>query len=149
VQEVTASMSMTREQRQAYLRAVQLPKRVRQGQRVRGSFKVKVVRGRTRTIGFRWTVPRSLRSGHQQLTFAGADPDASEDLFSTLTITLDDEGPTDTEGPRTTAQLADAFRSFQRYDGILFKRTGARVYRDDTYRIGGSARTTVVVRHAR
>ena len=97
----------------------------------------------------RWTVPRSLRSGRQQLTFLGADPDASEDLFSTLTITLDDEGPTDTEGPRTKEQLADAFRSFQRYDGIVLKRTGGRVFRDDTYRIGGSARTSVVVRHAR
>jgi hypothetical protein len=149
VQEVTARLSMTRAQRQAYLRSVTLPKRIRQGQTVRGRFKVKVVRGATRSIGFRWRVPRSLKSGRQRLTFLGSDPDASEDLFSTLTITLDDGGgPSDTEGPRTVNQLARAFRAFQRYDGIVLKRTGTRVFRDDIYRIGGVARTTAVVRHA-
>jgi hypothetical protein len=145
VTEVSARVRMTRGQRMAYLRAVRLPRRVRRGSTVRAQLVVKVVRGARRVIPFDWRVPRSLRAGTRTLRFRGSEPDGAEDFFGTITITLGDfEEETDTEGPRTLKQLADAFRGFQRWDGVRLRGHG-RVHRDRTYRIGGSAEETVRV----
>ena len=91
-------------------------------------------------------MPSSLHRGEHRFALRGSDPDGSQDLFGTITIDLGDLGsPSDTEGPRTAAQLADAFRAFHRWDGITLKGTGSRVYRDPTYRIGGRAATSAIV----
>jgi hypothetical protein len=144
--EVSARLSLTRGQRQAFLRSVTLPRRVRAGADVRAKLKVKVVRGATRTIPFRFHVPRGLRRGPHRFVLHGVSPDGGEDLFGAIIIDLGDlTGDPDTEGPRTAKQLANAFRRFHRWDGIRLKGTGSRVYRDDTYRIGGRAQTMAIV----
>ena len=147
VTDLQANVHMTRAQRQAYLRRFTLPKRVRAGQTVTASVVAKVVRGATKTFRFRFHVPRRARAGHRTFTLKGASPDGVEDLFGAITIDLGDlSSEPDTEGPRTAADLARAFRAFGRYDGLRLKGRGTRVYRDATYRIGGhaAARTTVV-----
>jgi hypothetical protein len=150
ITEVSARISLTRDQRQAYLRGIDLPRHVTVGREVRGRLHVKLVRGPNRTIRFRWRVPLRLKKGTHRLTFVGSDPDGSEDLFDTITLVLgDDGGTTDTEGPRSAKQIAAAFRAFHRYDGLRLKGLGVRVYRDPRYRIGGTAKATVVVARPR
>jgi hypothetical protein len=146
VTEVSARFSETRGQRQAYLRSLTLPRRVRAGADVPARLRIKVVRGGTRTIDFRFHVPRSLHRGAHSFVLSGTDPDGSQDLFGTITIDLGDlSAPSDTEGPRKASQLARSFRSLHRWDGIRLRGTGSRVYRDPTYRIGGSAHAMAVV----
>jgi hypothetical protein len=144
--EVSARLSLTRGQRQAYLRSVTLPRRVRAGADVPAKLKVKIVRGATRTIPFTFHVPRSLPRGPHRFVLRGVSPDGGDDLFGTIVIDLGDlAGDPDTEGPRTAKELARTFRSFQRWDGIRLKGTGSRVYRDETYRIGGRAHAMAIV----
>lgn len=153
VVETSARIKLTRGQRQAYLRKVQLPRRVRAGADVPAHLVVKVVRGATRRIAFTWHVPRDMRHGKHTLTFRGAEPDGGGDLFDVITVDLADgedsgRGP-DLEGPRNVKGLARAFRQIKRYDGIKLKGSGAHVYRDDVLRIGGSAKARVRVRRPR
>jgi hypothetical protein len=108
---------------------------------------VKVVRGATKTIPFRFRIPRGVHRGVHRFGLAGADPDGGDDALGTITIDLGDLGEEiDTEGPRTRRQLTRAFRGFEHYDGLRLRGSGARVYKDRTYRIGGraSAMTRVV-----
>jgi hypothetical protein len=142
-----ARLTETRAQRQAYLRSVALPAVVRRGRTVTARLRVRIVRGPVRTLRVHLRIPRSLPRGFDHLVFRGADPDGGEDLFSSLTITLGDSGPTDTEGPRTLKALITALRKEQRYDGLrLASDHGAHVYRDPQLRIGGRAATDAEVR---
>ncbi len=146
ITEASARVKETRAQRQAYLRSVRLPRRVRRGANVRGTLVVQVVRGAKRTIHFTWHVPLALHAGRRTLRLLGTDPDSGGGFFDTITIDLsgEDSSVYDSEGPRSLNQLATAFRSLRHYDGITLK-SGEPFYRDPTYRIGGAARTSVRV----
>ncbi len=144
VEDVSATLSLTRGQRMAYLRSVKLPERVRRGSTVRARLGVKVVRGGFRRISFRWRVPEKLDKGRQKLAFVGTSSDAEGDFYADLSELFDDAA-LGAEGPTKVRQLVKAFEAFHRYDGIRLKR-GSRVYRDDRYRIGGRVKTRVVVR---
>ncbi len=148
---VQAQIEVTRGQRMSYLREVRLPRQVRPGRRVRGTFVVKVVRGGTRRIAFTWTVPPTLRPGRRTLTFEGSEPDGGvSGLFDDLVLDLsgDEEAdaPSGPAGPATVKGLARAFKALQTYDGVRLSRPRSRVYTDPDYRIGGTARTRVRVR---
>ncbi len=140
ITEATARISQTRAQRQAYLRRVILPRRVRRGADVRARLVVQIVRGNRKVIRARVHVPLKLTSGKHRLQFRGVDPDSGGfGAFDEIIIDLSGgESYYDSEGPRTVGALVRAFRSMRRWDGVRIKGAG-RFYRDPTYRIGGRA----------
>lgn len=146
----TARVTQTRAQRQAYLRAVRLPRRVRRGTTVPVKLVVRVVRGPLRAIRLKWRVPRRLEPGERRLRLRGTDPDSGGGgggLFDEIVIDLSGEGEdesVDTEGPRTVKALARAFRATSRWDGVRAKGLG-RFHRDAEYRIGGRASARIRV----
>lgn len=147
VEEVTARLTQTRAQRQAYLRSIELPKRIRRGSTVNAKIVARVVRGPLKTFRFKWRVPLSLKSGRKTLDFRGVDPDGGFGFFEDIIIELfgdEEDSYYDSEGPRSVKTLARQFRALKRWDGIATKR-GQRFYRDDTYRIGGRAKVKVRV----
>jgi hypothetical protein len=134
---VTARIRQTRAQRQAYLRTVELPKTVRRGETVNGTFTTQIVRGEAKSFPFEWTVPDKLKPGKRTVKFRGTDPDYGGGFFDTITIDFGSEEEYDSEGPRSLKQIAKLFHATHRYDGIRAK--GERVFRDPTYRIAGVA----------
>jgi hypothetical protein len=145
ITDATARITQTRAQRQAYLRSVTLPGRVRRGATVPMEIEVQLVRGERKTFTFEWTVPRKFKPGRHKVRLRGSDPDSGFGFFDDIIIDLSgDEDFFDSEGPRTIRQLIKAFKATHRWDGIRL-RSGARVYRDDTYRIGGAAQTKIQV----
>ncbi|MEA2123796.1 MAG: hypothetical protein QOI80_578 [Solirubrobacteraceae bacterium] len=140
-----ATISETRAQRQAYLRSVKLPKRVRAGALVPATIVVKVVRGERKTFHFLWPVPRKFKPGKHKVRLRGSDPDSGYGFFDDIIIDLSgDDSYFDTEGPRSVKQLIKAFKATHHWDGIRLK-SGQRVYRNGKYRIGGRATATVRV----
>ncbi len=146
IQSATAQIEQTRAQRQAYLRRLVLPRRVRRGSTVPFKLVVQVVRGPEKTITGRWHVPRKLDKGKRRIQVRGVDPDSGGGgAFDEIIIDLSgEESYYDSEGPRTLRQLVDGFKAMKRWDGLRVKGAG-RFYRDDTYRIGGRAFAKVKV----
>ncbi len=150
VTSLRASITQTRAQRQAYLRSVSLPRRARRGAVVPVKIVTRIVRGPRKVFRFNWRIPRDFKPGKHKVRLRGSDPDSGFGFFFDEIIIDFGGGDSffDTEGPRTVDQLAKAFARVHRYDGIRL-RSGDRVYRDDTYRIGGAARTTIRIRKRR
>lgn len=144
VEDVEARITQTRAQRQAYIRNVYLPRRIRRGSTVPVRLVARVVRGQVRVFNFDWKVPGSLELGDRRLDFRGTDPDSGFGFFDELIITFGGGGYFDSEGARRVEQLAEAFESVKRYDGVRIKKLG-RAFRDATYRIGGRDRVRVRV----
>jgi hypothetical protein len=147
VLDVSAWIRETRGQRQAYLRNITLPRRIHRGDTVPVRLVARIVRGNIRVFHFKWKVPGKLELGKHKLDFRGTDPDSGFGFFfDELIIDFLDGGGSyfDSEGPRSVQELADQFRATARWDGVRVK-GGGRVYRDDTYRIGGRARPKVTV----
>src|SRR3954469_13771043 len=150
----TAGVQLHRGLRQAFLRRVDLPRRVRAGRRVRARFHLQVVRGPRVTRTARIRIPGGLSRGRHRLTFTGHDvDDPDSDLFGALidTFTIGDEDPGDgagSEGARSLAQLSRRIKRIQRYDGVRLRAGGraARAYRDPLLRISGRTSQTVRVR---
>jgi hypothetical protein len=158
VTEFAARVKLHRGLRQAFIRSVDLPRRVRPGRRVRARLHLQVVRGPRITRRFRLRIPSSLSRGRHRLTLVGRDvDDPDSDLFGalvdTITIGGDEEGDSSgREGARTLDQLARRVRSIARYDGIRLRAGGerTRAYRDADLRISGRASRVVrVVRKRR
>jgi len=167
VTNVAARISVRRGQRQALLRSVRMPRRVRPGQRVRVRLDIQRVRGARETRTFRLRLPRSLRPGSHRLVFQGVDADTPDaDLFGGLTLELGGGGGEESTEPRTLRELVRAIRKVQRWDGIKLlvdpdradpleellgedsgEPDGQRAYRDPELRISG--RFTVRVQVAR
>jgi len=152
VTEFAARVRLRRGLRQAFIRSVVLPRRVRAGRRVRARLRLKVVRGPRITRSFRVRLP-SLRAGRRRLTFTGRDLDNPDsELFGALVeeITLgeeDEEDGTGEFGARSVRELAQSIRGIGRYDGVTLSAGGrrARAYRDADLRISGRASRTVRV----
>jgi hypothetical protein len=140
--------------RQAFIRSVSMPRRVRRGQRVRVRLHLQVVRGRHITRSFRLRIPHSMRPGRRQLSFLGHDVDDPEsDLFGalieTITIGGDDPGAgAGDPGARSLDALARRVHDVARYDGVTVRAggRGRRAYRDADLRISGRGSATVRVR---
>ena len=87
--EFAARVKLRRGLRQAFIRSVTMPRRVRRGQRVRVRLNLQVVRGPRITRSFRLRIPGSVRSGRRRLAFTGHDVDDPEsDLFGALVETI-------------------------------------------------------------
>jgi hypothetical protein len=154
VTEFAARVKLHRGLRQAFIRSVRVPRRVRRGQRVRVRLNLQVVRGPRITRSFRLRIPRSLRSGRRRLAFMGRDvDDPDSDLFGALleTITIggdeEDEGAGD-PGALSLEAVARRVRDVARYDGVTVRAGGrrARAYRDADLRISGRGSATMRVR---
>jgi hypothetical protein len=111
-------------------------------------------------------IPRYLSAGEHILQLTGTPADAvagdsaAQDLASTFTITLGDQGGSgqDDPGPRDLSELAAAFGAIARGDGVTasFHDPGdgsgdtatpeLEVVRDPQLRFSGSAKLRVVVR---
>ena len=152
--EFAARVKLRRGLRQAFIRSVTLPRRVRRGHRVRARLNLQVVRGPRITRTFRLRIPSSLKPGRRRLTLVGKDvDDPDSDLFGalveTITIGGDEErrGAGDS-GARSLDALARRVRNVARYDGVTLRAGGgrARAYRDADLRICGRASRTVRVR---
>jgi hypothetical protein len=147
-------VTLRRGLRQAFIRSVSLPRRVRRGQRVRVRLHLQVVRGRHITRSFRLRIPASMRSGRRHLSFRGRDVDDPEsDLFGALveTITIGDDdagGGAGDPGARSLDALARRVRGVARYDGVTVRAGGRRMraYRDPDLRISGQGSVAVRVR---
>jgi hypothetical protein len=154
VTEFAARVKLRRGLRQAFLRKVDLPRRVRPGRRVRARLHLQVVRGPKITRTFRLRIPKDLKRGRRQFTFLGHDvDDPDSDLFGALVDTIfiggDEEGDSaGREGARTLDQLARRIHGIERYDGVRLRVGGRRhrAYRDPDLRISGRVSTTVRVR---
>jgi len=160
VTEFAARVKLLRGQRQAFLRSVTLPRRVRPGVRVRARLTMQVVRGRPLTRTFSLRIPSGLPAGRRKLSFTGTDVDTPDsDLFGSIvsTITIgegEDEPSPGDPGPRSVEELAAQVRGLARYDGVTVRYGGGRGlrlrgYRDPQVRISGRASTTVRVVRAR
>jgi hypothetical protein len=154
VTEFAARVKLRRGLRQAFIRSVSLPRRVRRGQRVRVRLHLQVVRGPHITRTFRLRIPHTMRPGRRHLTFLGQDVDDPEsDLFGALieTITIGgdegDDGAGD-PGARSLDALAGRVQGVARYDGVTVRAGGrrTRAYRDADLRISGRGSATVRVR---
>ena len=157
VTEFAARVKLRRGLRQAYLRRVELPRRVRPGRRVRARMHLQVVRGPKITRTFRLRIPSGLERGRRHLTFVGRDvDDPDSDLFGALVDTIviggDEEGDSSgREGARTIDGLARRIRGLERYDGVRLRAGGTRTkaYLDPDLRISGRASTAVRVARKR
>ena len=154
VTEFAARVKLRRGLRQAFIRSVRMPRRVRRGQRVRVRLNLQVVRGPRITRSFRLRIPGSVRSGRRRLAFTGRDvDDPDSDLFGALleTITIggdeEDDGAGD-PGARSIEAVAQRVRDVARYDGVTVRIGGRRMraYRDADLRISGRGAATVRVR---
>jgi hypothetical protein len=156
VTELSARLKLRRGQRQAFMRSVSLPRRVRPGQRVRARLSLQVVHGPRLTRTFDLRIPSSMRPGQRRLSFRGTDlDDPDSDLFGGLVTTItiggeDDETPTGDPGPGSVEELAAGIKRIARYDGVSVRVSGGfsnidRAYRDPEMRISGSAAITVRV----
>jgi hypothetical protein len=155
VTEFAASVKLSRGLRQAFIRSVTLPRRVRSGRHVRARLHLQVVRGPRITRSFRLRIP-SLRPGRHRLRFTGKDvDDPDSDLFGalveTITIGGDAESSAGDPGPSSIDALARQVRGIGRYDGVTLRAGGrrSRAYRDADLRISGAASTTVRVARRR
>ena len=127
VTEFSARVKLRRGLRQAFIRSVSMPRRVRRGQRVRVRLGLQVVRGPKITRSFRMRIPGSMRPGRRQVSFLGHDVDDPEsDLFGALieTITIGGEDGDDgggDPGARSLDALARRVRDVARYDGVTVR----------------------------
>jgi hypothetical protein len=152
VREVSARVKLQRGMRQAFMRSIRLPQRVRPGRRVRARVSLQVVHGPKLTRTYSVRLPSRLSRGSRRLTFVGADADAGDDAFGQeIELLLDDSGdeePTGGDpGPTSVNELADAITDLARYDGVGLRNGGDTVaaFRDEELRISGRVRTTVRV----
>jgi hypothetical protein len=154
VTEFAARVKLRRGLRQAFIRSVRMPRRVRRGERVRVRLNLQVVRGPHITRSFRLHIPRSMRPGVRRLSFRGHDvDDPDSDLFGALIETLTiggDEGDDGTGDPgaRSLDALAKRVRGVARFDGVTVYAGGRRqrAYRDADLRISGRGSANVRVR---
>jgi hypothetical protein len=153
VREVSARVKLRRGMRQAFMRSIRLPSRVRPGQRVRARVSLQVVHGPKLTRTYSLRLPSRLGRGARRLTFVGTDADSGDDAFGqAIELILDDSGgdeePTGGDpGPTSVTELADEITALGRFDGVGLRNGGDTVpaFRDDELRLSGRVRTSVRV----
>ena len=143
---MTARLDLERGARQAFMRTLRLPGRVRRGQRVSARIGVTHVGGRKETITQTLRIPRDLKRGSREIVLTGTDSDdGAGDIFGSITtLIIGGEGGNagGDPGPRTVPELAKALRNVERYDGVRVKvggrrGRGSKAFRRDDVRLSG------------
>jgi hypothetical protein len=151
VREVSARVKLQRGMRQAFMRSISLPRRVRPGQRVRARVSLQVVHGPKLTRTYSLRLPSGLHRGARRLTFVGTDADSGEGAFAqAIELILDDEDAGSHGGdlgPRSVNELADQVAGLARYDGVGLRNGEDTIpaFEDPELRLSGRVRTTVRV----
>lgn len=149
---VELGLRVRRGLRQAYIVGVSAPSRVRRGQTIRLRVALRRTGSGTRTTRtVRLRVPRSAPTGVRTLRLEGTPADAGGDPNEEGELSLifeDDEGSADDAGPRSVADVRDAFRALARYDGVSARLgdSDGRLFRDPGLRISGEARVRLRIR---
>ena len=120
VTSAAVNLKLRRDLHQAYLLGAAAPTRVRRGSDVKVRILAQRVRGARFTRTVKVHIPRYLEQGTQILTLKGTAADAvagqgdAQDLSSTFTITLGDQGDVRRRrsGPRDLDELAEAFAAW-------------------------------------
>ncbi len=121
IKEVTARITLRRGIRQAYLRSVRAPKRVRPGQRIRVSIGIHRVRGSKSRGSFIVRVPRDIEPGSHRLVLQGTPADSGGgDLLAELTEIFEggDDEPEDGPGATRVSQVVAQMKRVERFDGV-------------------------------
>jgi hypothetical protein len=145
---VNVLLTLRRGADQVFLRDVDLPARVRPGQRVRARVELRRVRGGTFARNYTFKIPSDARAGSQRVRFVGTDVDEGDSGFTTIILGGDDERTEGGDpGPATLRELASEVKSTARYDGVSVRvgRARGQAFRDDAFRISGQAETSVRV----
>lgn len=155
---VRANLRLTRALRQAYLLGASVRGPAQPGKVVLVKLRVRVVRGRVRTLRFLLRVPRGLEPGKRAIRLVGAPADSLEDelfgeaIFGDLFGEDEDEGGD--PGPQSLEELAKEVAAVGRYDGVRARFPSARgrrserakpVFRDPDLRISGSTTLKLTV----
>jgi hypothetical protein len=153
---VDADVQVARGQRQAFLRAVRLPRRGRAGRKVSASLKLRHVRGPVEKRKVRLRLPSDLRPGKRRVVFTGVDVDSpGGDLFELFDIEFLFGSSGGELGPPNERSLLRRIGRIARYDGISARRPstnsedfdpGEPSYRDPALRISGRARATIRIK---
>jgi hypothetical protein len=154
---VDADVQIARGQRQAFLRAVRLPRRGRAGKKVTATLKLRHVRGAVEKRTVRLRLPSDLRPGKRRVVFTGVDSDSSGggDFFELFDIEFLFGGGGGELGPRNVRSLLRRIEGIARYDGISARRPssdpedfdpGEPSYRDPELRISGRVRATIRIK---
>ncbi|MDA0173955.1 hypothetical protein OJ998_32940 [Solirubrobacter taibaiensis] len=133
---------------QAFIRSIKLPARVRAGQKVRARVSLQRVRGGTLVRNYTFRVPADAARGSQRFRFIGQDADAGDDGLTTIIIGDDDERDEGGDpGPRNLKELEAQLKATERFDGVTVRvgRSRAEAFRDDEFRISGTADATTRV----
>jgi hypothetical protein len=141
---VSVRLVVTRGARQAFLRRVQVSRRVRPGGTVRVRVTLQRVRGGELRRSYRVHIPAGVGHGRRTLALTGRDVDTSEDSLGE-SIVIGGGNDVGKAGPRSVRALAARIRGIARYDGVTLRLGGTRVhaFRARDMRISGGARTTV------
>jgi hypothetical protein len=149
---VSALIRMRRGARQAFIRAVRVPRKVRPGKRFAVRMLVQPPRAAARVLRFSARLPSATRAGRRRVVFSGVDVDSPDGEFlSSLTATIEigeeEEANPGELGPASVDELADAIAQTQRYDGVTMRvgRERVRAYRDAAERLSGRVTATVRV----
>jgi hypothetical protein len=148
ITEVAVRVDVRRGQRQAFLRSVRVPRRVRPGQRIRVRATMREVRGGIVRRTYTARVPRDLRPGNRVLRFIGTDADSADDsLLGAIVISSEEDDGAGDPGPPSLRRLAAAIRSLERFDGVRLRvaRERAEAFRDPRLRVSGRATAPVRV----
>jgi hypothetical protein len=146
----------------AYMRDLELPRRVRAGRTVRARLRVQQRRGPERRLVVPLKLPSNLERGSRRIVLRGEDADSSEASLLESLVDLGDEsdgegeerardGSALDEGPQSFAELRKAILKLERYDGVsLFvdsiRGKGRPAFRDPQLRYAGRVSDRVRVR---
>jgi hypothetical protein len=148
----------------AYMRKLELPRRVRAGQEVTARLRVQRLRSQPETMRIRVKIPPGLPRGSHKIILRGPDADVGEPaFFDEIAIDLggpggDSGGGKDRsaldDGPQSLSELTEAIEKLERYDGLeLFvgraRGPGRRAYRDPELRLSGRVSDRVQIRPRR
>ena len=149
---VDVTVKLNRGRRQAYLRAVRLPRRARAGQTVPATLTLRHVRGELERRRVSLRLPAGMPRGRRQLQVTGKDVDVSEDMGDLIVFDFggggDDGGDL---GPPNLGALRAEIEGLARYDGLRVRPPGrrrggppgSRAYRAPDLRISGRAAATI------
>jgi hypothetical protein len=155
VTEFAARVKLRRGLRQAFIRSVEMPRRVRRGRLARVQLHLQLVRGPHIARSFRLRIPHSMRPGPaapllpragrrrlhrvRPVRHAGGNDPARRQRR---------EAVSGRSRPRSLESLARRVRAVGRYDGVTVRAGGhtARAYRDAGLRISGRGSAIVRVR---